>query len=398
VTLLDEARKKERRHAAERNGDGTPFAGAAAEPISYRFDAITSGELVKRARPPAWLLKRVLVSGQPAILGGPSKTLKTSLAIDLAVSLGTGTPFLGTFDAYGKTRTVLLSGESGDWTVCETARRICEAKSVRLESADCLWAFTLPQLTSTLHMGALQKGLRQAGVKVAIIDPLYLCLLAGRSDIKASNLFDVGPLLLAATRACLAAECTPLFVHHSTKPSGRSHDPLDLGDLAFAGIQEFARQWLLLNRRETFEQGSGIHRLWLSVGGSCGQSGLWALDIDEGSLGEDFGGRRWDVQVRTGHEEREDEGDKRLRAASERQLQAKKVDERKLLAALDKLDPDGHGAGLKKVRELAGLSGDAASGALTRLATEGVVEEIKVEAEIGSGATRKVQGLRRRPE
>jgi replicative DNA helicase len=376
-------------------GPGSKATSKPQTDAGYRFAPLTSAELVCRAKPPEWLVRRQLVAGQPGVIGGPSKSLKTSLAVDLALSLGSGTPFLGTFATYQRTRTVLMSAESGDWTLLETARRVSDVKGVRLEDADCLWDFTLPQLASPLHMDELCRGLERFAVKVAIIDPLYLCLLAGRTDVKASNLFEVGPLLLAAARACLTVGCTPLFIHHTTKPSGRSHDPLDLGDLAFSGVQEFSRQWLLVNRREAFEQGSGIHRLWLSVGGSCGQSGLWALDVDEGSLGEDFAGRLWDVQVRTGHDEREGEGDKRLRAAEEKRSQARRADESRLLRALDQLDPEGNGAGLKRVRELAGLSGDAASGALTRLAAEGIVEEIKVEADIGSGATRKVQGLRR---
>lgn len=39
-----------------------------------------------------WLVQSVLVAGQPAVIGGPKKCMKSSVACDLAISLGTGTP------------------------------------------------------------------------------------------------------------------------------------------------------------------------------------------------------------------------------------------------------------------------------------------------------------------
>src|SRR5262249_22080578 len=68
-----------------------------------------------------------------------------------------------------------------------------------------------------------------------------------------------------------------------------------LEDLAYAGVQEFARQWILLSHRSPFDPDDpdGKHELWLNAGGSAGHSLLRAVNIFEGKLGDDFGGRAW---------------------------------------------------------------------------------------------------------
>ena len=271
-----------------------PVGGGAG----FQFRPMDSAAFASKAYPLDWLVQDVLVAGQPGVIGGPKKALKTSLAVDLAVSLASGTPFLSRFAVPRKVRVAVFSGESGAATLKDAASRVCQARGLTLEGCDALWEpEQLPRLSDAGDRDELRRGLAEAGVRLVVIDPLYLCLGGGGERIAASNLYEVGPALHQAARACLDAGATPLFVHHANKSAGKKTDPAeppDLDDLAFSGIGEFVRQWLLLGRRAPYRPGSGRHELVLHIGGSAGHSGLWQLDVDEG-VGAT--GRRWEVRV-----------------------------------------------------------------------------------------------------
>jgi hypothetical protein len=273
--------------------DGESFADAVLE--SAQFD--------HAKYPRNWLVPQLLLVGESAIIGGPKKTLKTTLLIDLAVSLATGTPFLGCFEVPEAYSVAIFSGESGPGTLQETARRVCRAKGSKLaECENLLWGPRLPCLSDDKELEMLADFLKGQKVQVVIIDPLCLSLVARGSTLSATNLFDMGPRLLRVAQTCLAEGATPVFAHHIGKSArarrAKRGDPAELDDLAFAGVAEFARQWLLVSRREEYESGMGHHELWLNVGGSAGHGGLYEIDVEEGVLDLHLGGRTWDVTVR----------------------------------------------------------------------------------------------------
>ena len=351
---------------------------------------------------PRWQSSPVLVEKMPCILGGAQKVLKTTLALDLAISLASGTPWLGKFNCPVRKRVAVLSGESGPFTLQETARRICVAKGICFaDLADSLlWQFTLPQLANINQLEALRAGLVRDCVEVVLNDPLYLSLLAGGDgSIRAENMYETGPLLLRVATACLEAGTTPILLHHTKKGSGREGEPLELTDLAFSGIAEFARQWLLLSRREAYEAGTGLHKLWLSVGGSIGHGGLFAIDVNEGVIGEDFTGRTWDLTVQTAAEAKAttkgSEADRKAESLRERN----QTDDTAFLASLSKIAPEGEAVPYGRVRDLSGLSRDRASGAFERFIAQGIVLRIPdVEITVGNGAKRTVVGIQRKPD
>jgi RecA-family ATPase len=72
-----------------------------------------------------YLVEGALVKGQPCIVAGGRKSLKTSLIIDMGIALCTGGYSLGKLQVKRPVRVGILSGESGMATIQETARRVC---------------------------------------------------------------------------------------------------------------------------------------------------------------------------------------------------------------------------------------------------------------------------------
>jgi hypothetical protein len=221
---------------------------------------------------------------QPCILGGSKKTLKTSLLIELLISVVTGKPFLGRLEILYSCPAIILSGESGLAVLQETARRIATAKGLQLSKIQGLfWSEWLPNLDDEQHLDALDCMLETTQAGIVALDPAYLCM----NGADAANLFAQGALLRRVSEVCQRHGATLIICHHTRKrgkiQNQNTFDPIELDDVAWAGFAEWARQWILLGRREEFEPGSGQHQLWMSVGGSAGHSALWALDVDEGT-------------------------------------------------------------------------------------------------------------------
>jgi replicative DNA helicase len=265
----------------------------------FPVEAMDSAAFSRARFPLEWAVNKVLMPGQPAVIGGPKKTLKTSLLADMAVSISTGKPFLGHFAVPKRRRVAVFSGESAEAALQDTARRVCAARGVSLEDCAAHWVFRPPCLSRPGHRRALHDFLRREEIEVVFLDPLFVCLLDGVRALSAANLYEVGPALYQAARACLDAGATPVFVHHTTKwtPLCGAGGDLDLDGLAYAGVAEFVRQWVLVGRREPFRPSAGRHQLVLTAGGNAGHAGRWGLTVEEGVLGDDFSGRTWRVTV-----------------------------------------------------------------------------------------------------
>ncbi len=251
-------------------------------PPKKEFRLFSAAQLNSGQYETRYLVRGILAAGQPGGIFGAFKTLKTSLAADLLISIASGTPFLGRFPVPQPGRVLFLSGESGLPALQSIARRICAERGLSLEKLDnFVLSPDLPRLDLRTDVAALKKLIEAERPVCVVIDPAYLTL----GGDTGRNLFAMGSLLRPLAELCESTGCTVLVVHHC-KRSQKAGDPATLDDIAWSGFAEFSAQWLLVSRRRPFDPATGHHELWLGAGSRVGNHGLWELDVEEGRPNE----------------------------------------------------------------------------------------------------------------
>jgi len=179
------------------------------------------------------------------------------------------------------------------------------------------------------------------------------------------------------------------LVAHSKKNSNTKTPELE--ELAFSGLQEFARQWVLVKRQEKYEPGSGSHKLWFEVGGSAGFSGRSSVHIEEGVVDENFSGRRWDVTVRSGAEEAKRQASvEDDRAALKRRERLREYRQR-IVKALRRAKK---GDTLTGIRTATGIDGRQLPELLEGMVRKGILEPTEVEKNAGKAGKRLRDGFK----
>lgn len=333
--------------------------------------------------------------GVPTILSGAMKTLKTSIGMDLLLSLATGSRFLNHYDV-NQTRVGIMSGESGGFALQDLARRIGVAKGVPITTIGSTFhiASEVPDLKSPEHIAFVERFIRQHELGVFMIDPMYLAMKGIRSD-DAGNLMRVGEWLAPLSVIGQRTNCTMIIVHHNSRGATRANpgEPAELADIAWSGFAEWAGQWLLLSRRERYDPDSdGEHRLWLTAGGRDGHSTLVGINVTEGRQ-DSVGGRRWEVEVEQAVAARREaiEAEQERREEANEQKRQKQVErDRERIVSIMRSLPNGDT--ITTIATLAGISGGRAGAALAEMTADGTVEPCEVSKSNGQ----KYDGFRLR--
>lgn len=254
--------------------------------------AYSEDGLKKNAKPVVVAIDHCIAMGMKNGLIGDSKAGKTTLACDLAVSLTTGTDFLGerTFkNNLGRpAKTYLITAETPACDIADTIRDIRMSRGINESiSGDVLkiWQEVggwddddwITMLIADLH---------EFRPEFVIVDPLYFHL---DDDSMQRATFLKQIRRLAALFDSFGA--TPIFVDHinkcdgaKRKPSDEMIVPLDETAMYGNGRESWFRGWVLLTPREVKpDYLSGRIKAYMTCGGAWHQrrqmGGEWAIDL-----------------------------------------------------------------------------------------------------------------------
>ena len=187
---------------------------------------------VDAAGPRHYLIRGIWPAGAYGVHAAEMKAQKTWNADDLAVSVASGTPWLGLLPVEQSGPVLIFAGEGGKAEIVRRLRAIARSRSVELESLPLVVCARAPHLANVSHLAAFQEQLKTVKPALVVLDPLYL---AARGA-KGSDLYAMGELLETAQHLCQAADTSLLCVTHFNRKDGSG-----AGRITGAGPAEWGR-------------------------------------------------------------------------------------------------------------------------------------------------------------
>lgn len=248
---------------------------------------LTPTDLVA-ANPREWLAQEVMLAGSPAVIVGRRIEL-TWFALDLAVSLACGTPFLGRF-AVPRPRRIAVYTYGMDFAdVRSQVNAIAMARGADLATSGLHLGKRGPSFRSRSDYVEVLTELKGEGIEAVLINPIREAIRTGQSNGHPESEAD---RVVALGNALLESGITPIFTHVNWE---KTHG-LKLADLSYAGLRDYVGQWMMISPLGSVKMyGPGAYRL--GAFGFGGQAGQWVVQVADGRLNKDFSGRRWEVVV-----------------------------------------------------------------------------------------------------
>lgn len=192
-------------------------ATGAQVPDPARAKYLSVAELRARCAergPRKWAVKGLWIQGTPMVVGAEEKSGKSVGMLDLAISVASGVPWLGSFEVEQTGPVLCFWGEDDEHEVLRRFDAICAHKGLDPDSVPVRMCFSPPDLSRPGSLMDVAVELDEFPAVAVILDPLYLAVGA-KGD--GANLYAMGPLLRGFGDVCRSRGAAPVVIHHWNK-------------------------------------------------------------------------------------------------------------------------------------------------------------------------------------
>lgn len=180
--------------------------------MNRTFPVIKAGRItvVKQHQ---WLIRHLWSDQAVGILGGPAKSCKSWLGLDMAISVATGTNCLGRFPVPEAGRVLIYMAEDALPTVRERLQSLSRHRSLDLNTLE-VYLIDTPsiRLDESEHRTRLSQTVKQLNPKLLLLDPLVR--LHRSDENSAREMADILGFLRELQRTFKMAL---VLVHHTSK-------------------------------------------------------------------------------------------------------------------------------------------------------------------------------------
>jgi hypothetical protein len=205
------------------------------------------------------MVKGFWLNRSHGIVAGEPKSFKSTLAMDMCVSIATGKPFMGVHEVVHQGPVIYIQNENSKWIMKDRLGKMASSKGivgsvehVSDRNLKLSWAPDMPiymvnqqgfLISDPLHQEQMEKMIVKYKAALVVLDPLYLMF---DGDINSAK--ELSPVLQWLLDIRYRLDCGVMLIHHYNKGSGsdtRRGGQRMLGSTTLHGWTESA--WYIRN-------------------------------------------------------------------------------------------------------------------------------------------------------
>jgi hypothetical protein len=281
-TASTNSSKNSRKEAPRKNGKNTGKRNGATA-SSKKRDAKTGLHFVKasdfrkkRLTRTSWAIEGIWSDAAHGVVAGPPKSFKSLVALDMGISVASGTHFLNQFKIGRQGPVMMIQKENNEGDIQDLQSRIETSRGLGQTvgtngsrsltvSGGADYPFYLANnpdfdLTDSGDLSSLRKQIRRLNPVLLILDPLYLMT----PGVDENSAHEMTPVLEWLLRVKQNYNCGTLLIHHFKKAN--AENPVRTMVERISGTGVFGRWYesaVLLERpdeSEAFVHMTSLHR------------------------------------------------------------------------------------------------------------------------------------------